>query len=120
VPGVARVSENIRVVSVVGRYLEHSRIYAFERGDDRVVYIGSADLMPRNLDNRVELVTPVDDPILRDDLLDTLERSLADETNTWELHSDGGWHRRKAGKKPRSVHGELMAAHSVRAGEGPA
>src|SRR4029450_5952414 len=65
VPGVEGVSENIKVVSVVGRFLEHSRIYAFERGDEQVVLIGSADLMPRNLDTRVELVTPVEDPVLR-------------------------------------------------------
>src|SRR5439155_22246413 len=77
VPGIKGVSENIRVSSVVGRYPEHSRIFAFHRGKERVVYIGSADVMPRNLDDRVELVVPVDDPILRDDLLDTLERSLA-------------------------------------------
>jgi polyphosphate kinase len=120
VPGVPRVSENIRVVSVVGRFLEHSRIFAFERGDERIVFIGSADLMPRNLDSRVELVAPVDDPILRDDLLDTLERSLADETNAWELRPDGSWVRRKPGKKARSVQRELMAAHAARAGEGPA
>ena len=62
-PGVAGVSENIEVVSVVGRFLEHSRIYSFERpGEDARIYIGSADLMPRNLYNRVELVTPVEDP----------------------------------------------------------
>ena len=62
VPGVPGVSENIRVNSVVGRFLEHSRIFAFERNGETKVYIGSADLMPRNLDTRVELVTPVEDP----------------------------------------------------------
>jgi polyphosphate kinase len=79
------VSENIRVVSIVGRFLEHSRIFAFEREDDCTVYIGSADLMPRNLDTRVELLTPIADDKLRADLLDTLERCFADDTNTWEL-----------------------------------
>ena len=79
VPGVPGVSENIRVNSVVGRFLEHSRIFAFERDGETTVYIGSADLMPRNLDTRVELDAPVEDPVLRDDLLDTLERSLADD-----------------------------------------
>ena len=73
------------MVSIVGRFLEHSRVFAFERNGSTRVYIGSADLMPRNLDNRVELVAPVDDPVLRDDLLDTLERCLADDTNAWEL-----------------------------------
>jgi polyphosphate kinase len=118
VPGVPGVSENIRVVSVVGRFLEHSRIVAFERNGDTKVYIGSADLMPRNLDTRVELVTPVDDPVLRDDLLDTLERSLADETNAWELGADGIWVRREPqGPEPRSVQRELMTLHAARAGE---
>jgi polyphosphate kinase len=118
VPGLPGVSENIRVVSVVGRFLEHSRIVAFERNGDTKVYIGSADLMPRNLDTRVELVTPVDDPVLRDDLLDTLERSLADETNAWELGPDGIWVRREPqGPEPRSVQRELMTLHAARAGD---
>ena len=69
-PGVQGISENIRVVSVVGRFLEHSRIYSFERPDENPIYIGSADLMPRNLYNRVELVTPVDDPSNKEQLND--------------------------------------------------
>jgi polyphosphate kinase len=115
VPGVEGVSEKVRVVSVVGRLLEHSRIYAFERpGEDPSVWIGSADLMPRNLDTRVELVAPVQDPSLRDQVMDTLERSLADEANAWELRPDGTWERRDAdGPQARSVQRELMAQHSV-------
>jgi polyphosphate kinase len=121
VPGVAGVSENIRVNSVVGRFLEHSRILAFERNGETKVYIGSADLMPRNLDTRVELVTPVEDPSLRDDLLDTLERSLADDTNSWDLGPDNVWHRRtQRGHEPRSVQRELMLGHQARAAEGTA
>jgi polyphosphate kinase len=119
VPGVPGVSENISVNSVVGRYLEHSRIFAFERDGETKVYIGSADLMPRNLDTRVELITPVDDPALRDDLLDTLERSLADDTNSWDLGSDNVWRRRtQRGPEPRSVQRELMLGHQARAAEG--
>ena len=86
------VSENIEVTSVVGRFLEHSRIYSFERhGEEPSIYIGSADLMPRNLYNRVELVTPVLDSKVRADLGDVLDRSLADNTNSWRLGSDGKW-----------------------------
>jgi polyphosphate kinase len=117
-PGVPGVSENVRVVSVVGRFLEHSRIYAFERPDsDPVVLIGSADLMPRNLDSRVELVAPVEDPALCGEVLDVLERSLTDQANAWDLRPDGGWGRRTVpdGETPRSVQRELMARHAERA-----
>jgi polyphosphate kinase len=118
VPGLEDVSENIRVVSVVGRFLEHSRIFAFERNGSTKVYIGSADLMPRNLDTRVELVAPVDDAVLKEDLMDTLERSLADETNAWELRSDSTWVRRTPSEPdPRSVQRELMLGHAARAAE---
>jgi polyphosphate kinase len=120
VPGVPGVSETIKVNSVVGRFLEHSRIFAFQRDNETKVYIGSADLMPRNLDTRVELVTPVDDPSLREDLLDTLERSLADDSNAWDLGSDSVWRRRTPqGPEPRSVQRELMLGHQARAAEGP-
>jgi polyphosphate kinase len=114
-PGVPGISENIRVVSVVGRFLEHSRVFTFARGDDCTVYIGSADLMPRNLDTRVELLTPVDDEALRAELFDTLDRCFADEANAWELDADGTWSRRRDGENPRSVHLELMRRHAARA-----
>jgi polyphosphate kinase len=120
-PGVPDVSENIDVTSIVGRFLEHSRIFAFERDGEQTVYIGSADLMPRNLDTRVELVAPVEDPALRDDLLDTLERCFADDTNAWELDADGTWTRRRpTGPKPRHVQRELMTGHAARAAEAAA
>jgi polyphosphate kinase len=117
-PGVPGISDNVRVVSIVGRFLEHSRIFSFERGDEHRVFIGSADLMPRNLDTRVELLAPVEDPTLRADLMDTLDRCLADDTDAWELHSDGTWVRREhQGPEPRSVHRELMLGHAARATE---
>jgi polyphosphate kinase len=117
-PGVPGVSENITVRSIVGRFLEHSRIYAFERdGDDRI-YIGSADLMPRNLDTRVELLAPVRDEGLRGELLDTLERCMADNTNAWELDGEGAWTRlTPAAGEPRNAQNELMARHAARAAE---
>jgi polyphosphate kinase len=115
-PGVPGVSDNIRVVSIVGRFLEHSRIYSFERhGEPPSVYIGSADLMPRNLYNRVELVTPIFDEKARAELVDVLDRSLADNTNCWELAADGGWNRRRSGDPPRSVQRELTERHTERA-----
>jgi len=115
--GVAGVSENVSVVSVLGRFLEHSRVYAFERGDETSVIIGSADLMPRNLDTRVELLTPVQDEAAREELLDTLERSLATDAGAWELQSDGSWRKREPGDPPRSVQRELMQSHAARAGD---
>ncbi len=116
-PGIEGLSENIRVVSVVDRFLEHSRIYAFRRGDEWSVSIGSADLMPRNLDTRVELVAPVKDKALRDNLLDTLERCLADNTHAWVLDGDGVWERRQplGDDDHRSVQRELMARHAEHA-----
>jgi len=120
-PGVEDVSDNIRVVSVVGRFLEHSRIFGFRRGEDWSIYIGSADLMPRNLDKRVELVAPVEDEVLKADLLDALERCLVDDTNAWDLHEDGTWTRREpSGSERHSVHQELMLAHTILAEEAQA
>ncbi|MBA2514986.1 MAG: polyphosphate kinase 1 [Solirubrobacterales bacterium] len=117
-PGVPGVSDNIRVISIVGHFLEHSRIYAFERESDSPVYIGSADLMPRNLDTRVELLTPVRDDALRADLVDALERGFADDSNAWDLDSDGEWARRTPDEhEPRSVQHELMARHAARAAD---
>jgi polyphosphate kinase len=113
-PGVAGVSENIQVVSVVGRFLEHSRIYSFQRGDERSYWIGSADLMPRNLDTRVEFLAPIEDDKLRAEMQDTLERCLADDTFAWELGPDDVWQRRRGGE--RSVHRELMERASAQAG----
>ncbi|MBA2505254.1 MAG: polyphosphate kinase 1 [Thermoleophilaceae bacterium] len=114
--GIEGQSENIRVVSVVGGFLEHSRIYSFQRGEERHIYIGSADLMPRNLDDRVELLVPVEYEGLREELEDTLERCFADDTFSWDMQPDGSWERNTGGT--RSVHAELMeralerAAHS--------
>jgi polyphosphate kinase len=95
VPGVPGLSEGIRVRSIVGRYLEHSRIYRFANGagtGEPHFLIGSADLMPRNLDRRVEALVPVVDPALQDRLQEILDVDLADDTLAWELDPDGTWH----------------------------
>jgi polyphosphate kinase len=106
-PGLPGISENINVVSIVGRFLEHSRIYAFRIGAEQAFYIGSADLMPRNLDTRVELLAPVENEDHRADLQDTLDRCFADDSGSWTLDADGRWWRKSGGT--RSVHSELMA-----------
>jgi polyphosphate kinase len=88
------LSENIRVRSIVGRYLEHSRIFEFANGAGpgrSLHYIGSADWMPRNLDRRVEALTPVDDPRLQARLEEILDVNLADDVLAWTLGPDGTW-----------------------------
>jgi polyphosphate kinase len=95
-PGVPGLSENIRVRSIVGRFLEHSRISYFANGageGEGVYYIGSADLMPRNLDRRVEAVVPVDDPALQARLRAALDVNLVDDSLAWRLEADGRWQR---------------------------
>jgi polyphosphate kinase len=118
-PGVPGVSENIRVVSVVGRFLEHSRVYTFRRGEETRVVMGSADMMPRNLDNRVELVAPVEDPALRAEMIDVLDRCFADNANSWDLGADGEWTRirRAEGEARRDVQAELRERAATRAAE---
>ena len=88
-PGVKKISENIRVISIVDRYLEHARIFHFHRGGDDLVFISSADWMPRNLDQRVELLIPVEDPPSRKRLMDILNLHMKDTVKGWTLTSSG-------------------------------
>ena len=90
-PGIPGLSENIRVVSVVGRFLQHSRIYYFRNGGDEEYYIGSADCMSRNLSARVETLVPVEDPALRSELRQVLDIQLADRRCAWEMDADGSY-----------------------------
>jgi polyphosphate kinase len=90
-PGVAGLSETVRVRSIVGRYLEHSRIFCFGARERRRYYIGSADLRARNLDRRIEVVVPVEAPPLQARLQEILDANLDDETLAWELEADGTW-----------------------------
>ncbi|WAC06073.1 MAG: polyphosphate kinase 1 [Methanoregula sp.] len=89
-PGLKGISENIRVTTIVGRFLEHARLYYFHNGGEREVLLGSADLMPRNLDRRVEILFPVKDPAIKSALLDTiLDRQLHDTEKLRVMESDG-------------------------------
>ncbi|MEX1185479.1 MAG: polyphosphate kinase 1 [Gemmatimonadaceae bacterium] len=108
-PGLPGVSERIRVLSIVGRFLEHSRIWYWENGGEPEYYFGSPDWMPRNLDRRVECVVPVEDPRLHPRLKSLLETSLADNRQAWELRSDGTYEQRLPGAEPeRATHRTLL------------
>lgn len=91
--GVPGLSENIRVVSILGRFLEHSRIYYFHNDGNEEYFIGSADWMVRNLDYRVEAITPIEDPAHRQTLREILDISLTDRAHAWSLRPDGAWQR---------------------------
>lgn len=116
-PGVPQVSDNIRVISIVGRYLEHSRIFYFQNNGQDELYIGSADWMTRNLDRRVEAVTPIDDPGIAKDLQEILGILLSDNRQAWELQPDGSYVQRRptSGEPERSSQVILtdMALHAA-------
>lgn len=109
-PGVEGLSENINVISIIGRFLEHSRIYYFQNGGEEEMYIGSADWMTRNLSRRVEAVTPVEDPKLISDLNEILGIMLSDNRLAWELQPDGRYLQRQSSNNERmeSTHDILM------------
>jgi polyphosphate kinase len=90
-PGIANLSDNIRVFSVIGRFLEHGRIYYFKNGDQPEYYIGSADAMKRNLEHRVEVLVPVEDPELQGGLRNIIDTLLSDQHSIWQMNSDGSY-----------------------------
>lgn len=92
-PGVKGLSESVRVVSIVDRYLEHARILCFHHGGDDQLFISSADWMPRNLDRRIELLVPVEDPAAKKKLIQTLRAYFRDNTNTWMMKKSGKYQR---------------------------
>ncbi|QXE21742.1 polyphosphate kinase [Richelia sinica FACHB-800] len=94
-PGLKDISENIRVISIIGRFLEHSRIYYFYNNGQEEIYIGSADWMRRNLDRRVEVITPIKDQDIAKDLQEILGIMLADNRQAWELQPDGSYIQRR-------------------------
>ena len=116
-PGLPGISENITVTSIVGRFLEHSRIYWFHANGEDIMYIGSADLMPRNLDHRIEVLTPILDPELRRKIReDILEVHLADNVQTWQLQADATYTRLKPSSKEAAVNAQerMIAQHISR------
>jgi polyphosphate kinase len=118
-PGVPDLSDSIVVRSVLGRFLEHSRLFLFEAGPRSTCYLGSADLMPRNLSHRVEVVAPVEDERLRAELALVFDTLMSDTASSWELAADGSWHRLRPprGDEPRSAQEVLMRRARRRAAE---
>ncbi|MEP7325194.1 MAG: polyphosphate kinase 1 [Gemmatimonadota bacterium] len=105
-PGIPGISDRIRVVSVVGRYLEHSRAYCFQNAGDEEAYIASADWMPRNLDRRIEVAAPILDPGHRRTVREMLENMLLDNRQAWDLKPDGTYQQRNPASAP-----DEMATH---------
>ncbi|HKY97448.1 MAG TPA: polyphosphate kinase 1 [Gemmatimonadaceae bacterium] len=99
-PGIEGVSDHIRVISIVGRFLEHSRVYYFRNAGEEEFYFGSADWMPRNFDRRVEAVAPVEDPDLHERLRSLLDTCLNDNRQAWDLQSDGSYVQRQPNGEP--------------------
>jgi polyphosphate kinase len=110
-PGLRGVSENIRVISIIGRFLEHSRAYYFSNGGSEEVYIGSADWMPRNLDRRIECVLPIENPTHRQTIRTVLDLMWTDNRQAWELKPDGTYEQRcpPSAEAERATHRILAA-----------
>ncbi len=116
-PGVPGVSDHIRVTSVVGRFLEHSRIYYFHNGGEEEIYLGSADLMPRNLDRRVEVLFPLEDPDLIQQVKDQiLAAYLADNVKGREMRSDGTYVRKQTGRRSSPANVQSLLIERVKSG----
>jgi polyphosphate kinase len=113
-PGIPGLSENVRVISVVGRFLEHARLYYFRNGGDEEYLIGSADCMSRNLMSRVEIVVPVESPELREQLRFMLDTQLADLRSAWEMLSDGSYVQCQSDGKPAKGTHQVLATWAER------
>jgi polyphosphate kinase len=114
-PGLPGLSETIRVRSILGRFLEHSRFYIFDAGGRRTFLLGSADLMPRNLDHRIEVLTPVEDGRAQQDLLRAFDVLLADNASAWEMSSEGRWMKLRPKKGDRGRQAQQVFMRSARA-----
>ena len=114
-PGVEGMSETIRVRSVLGRFLEHSRVFIFDADGRQRVFMGSADLMPRNLDHRIEVVVPVEDPAVAAELVSVVDTLLADNCTAWELQPDGAWQRVEPAPGERERPSQPMLMQRARA-----
>lgn len=110
-PGVPGVSDRIRVISIIGRFLEHSRAFCFLNGGQEEVYIGSADWMPRNFERRIEAVAPVEDPVHRTAIRDLLLQMWQDNRQAWELDASGRYTQRQPGETEIATHRLLVESY---------
>jgi polyphosphate kinase len=117
-PGLPGRSETIRVISIVGRFLEHSRIFTFANGGRPEYFLGSADWMARNLDYRVEAIVPVEDARIQEELRAILDLQLGDNVKAWDMRPDGSYVQRRPadGEEPRSSQDLLMQRALERVG----
>jgi polyphosphate kinase len=113
-PGVAADGNRLAVHSVAGHYLEHSRLYSFEAGDSHDLYLGSADLMTRNLDRRIEVLVPVEGARQRQELVTILDSLFADNVSSWVLAADGSWNRRRPAEGERRHDHQLTLTRRAR------
>jgi polyphosphate kinase len=120
-PGIKGLSDNISVISIVGRFLEHSRIFYFRNNGEEEYFIGSADLMKRNLEARVEVVTPIEDPLCKQRLREILDIQLNNRRSVWEMQPDGTYVKRtpKSGEEPRSAQELLVELAEKRLASSP-
>jgi polyphosphate kinase len=118
-PGIPGLSENIRVISLVGRFLEHARIYYFKNNGEEQYFIGSADIMKRNLERRVEVITPVEAPALKAQLREIINLQLADRRGAWDMQPDGAYIQRKPEprEEKRSAQEQLIERSEKRLAE---
>lgn len=112
-PGIKGLSESIQVISIVDQFLEHSRIYYFENNGDPEVYLSSADLMPRNLDKRIEILFPVDDPACQKRLVETLDLYFRDTQKSWILLPDGSYARTETANRKRLRVQEFLCQRAI-------
>ena len=112
-PGIPDLSENVRVLSIVGRFLEHGRIFYFHNDGDPEYYIGSADCMKRNLESRVEIWVPVEDPGLRKELRLILDVQLSDPRSAWEMQPDGSYLQRQPPKSQKAKSSQQLLIDSA-------
>jgi polyphosphate kinase len=114
-PGVPNLSETIRVRSILGRFLEHSRFFIFDAGEQRTILLGSPDLMPRNLDHRIELLAPVEDGRAQQELVRAFDVLLTDNASAWEMSSEGRWMKLRPKKGDRGKQAQQVFMRSAKA-----